>query len=123
MLRDFPLDEAALRAAMVARCAPPDRYYPFVDTLFKSQEEWGTTRDYKTALQRIAQLGGMNKKDFTACIDNKAGENKVVESRFIAAEKLGVESTPSFFVNGTKFNGAPTFEAFDQQLSSLAPKS
>src|SRR5436190_2659509 len=123
VLRDFPLDEAALRAAMVARCAPPDRYYPFVDTLFKSQEEWGTTRDYKTALQRIAQLGGMNKKDFTACIDNKAGENKVVESRFIAAEKLGVESTPSFFVNGTKFNGAPTFEAFDQQLSSLAPKS
>jgi protein-disulfide isomerase len=123
VLRDFPLDEPALRAAMVARCAPPDRYYAFIDTLFKSQEEWATARDYKAALQRIAQLGGISKKDFTACMENKSVENKVVESRFIAAEKLGVEATPSFFVNGSKFDGAPTFEAFDQLLSSLAPKS
>src|SRR3984957_9152996 len=28
VLRDYPLDEPALRAAMVARCAPPDRYFP-----------------------------------------------------------------------------------------------
>src|SRR5437899_1859638 len=32
VLRDFPLDEPALRAAMVARCAPPGRFYPLVDT-------------------------------------------------------------------------------------------
>ena len=32
VLRDFPTDQAALPAAMVARCAPPERYYAFVDT-------------------------------------------------------------------------------------------
>ncbi len=40
VLRDFPLDEPALRAAMIARCAPPDRYYAYVDTLFATQDKW-----------------------------------------------------------------------------------
>src|SRR5438067_6939922 len=40
VLRDFPLDEPALRAAMVARCAPAERYFPLIDTLFASQEKW-----------------------------------------------------------------------------------
>ena len=35
VLRDFPLDEEALRAAMIARCAPPDRYYAFAETFLR----------------------------------------------------------------------------------------
>lgn len=123
ILRDFPLDEPALRAAMVARCAPPDRFYAFSDTLFQSQEQWVLSKDYKAALERIAKFGGMSDKDFKACIADKSGENKVVQSRLVAAQQLGVDSTPTFFINGAKFDGAPTFEAFDQLLSSLAPKS
>ena len=44
VLRDFPLDEPALRAAMIARCAPPDRYYAFADTFFAAQEKCGPPR-------------------------------------------------------------------------------
>ena len=40
VLRDFPLDEPALRAAMIARCAPPDRFYAYVDTFFAAQDKW-----------------------------------------------------------------------------------
>src|SRR5881275_249771 len=39
VLRDYPLDEPALRAAMIARCAPPDRFYAYVDTFFGAQEK------------------------------------------------------------------------------------
>src|SRR5947209_12656511 len=39
VLRDFPLDEPALRAAMVARCVPPERFYPLVETMFETQEK------------------------------------------------------------------------------------
>jgi protein-disulfide isomerase len=123
VFRDFPLDQSALLAATVARCEPPDRFYGFVDTLFKTQEEWGAAKDPRTALQRLAQLGGMNKQEFTSCIDNKAGQDKVVQSRFVAANQLGVDSTPTFFINGSKFEGAPTLEAFEKALSSLAAKS
>jgi protein-disulfide isomerase len=123
VLRDFPLDESALLAATVARCEPADKFYGFVDTLFKSQDEWATGKDPRPALQRMAQLAGMNKKEFTTCIDDKAGQDKVVQSRFVAANQLGVDATPTFFINGTKFDGAPTDEAFNKVLSSLAAKT
>jgi protein-disulfide isomerase len=123
ILRDFPLDEPAMRAAMVARCAPPERFYPMVDTLFADQEKWAAAKDYRAALERIAKLGGISDKDFKSCIGDKKLEDQVAGSRLTAAKDLGVDSTPTFFVNGTKFNGAPTAEAFDQLLSGLAAKS
>jgi protein-disulfide isomerase len=123
VLRDFPLDEPALRAAMVARCAPPERFYPLVDTFFAQQEQWATTRDYRAALEKLAKLGGISNKEFAACISDKKLEDQVAQSRLTAAQQLGVDATPTFFVNGKKFDGAPTLEAFDKALSGAAEKS
>lgn len=123
VLRDFPLDEPALRAAMVARCAPPDRYYAYVDTFFAAQEKWVMARDYREALARLVKLGGMSKDEFDNCLKNAALENKIVEGRLIASKELDVSSTPTFFINGTKFTGAPTVEEFDRVLSGLSAKS
>jgi protein-disulfide isomerase len=123
VLRDFPLDEPALRAAMVARCAPAERFYPLVDTFFAQQEQWVTSRDYRTALEKLAKLGGMSEKEFKACISDKKLEDQVAQSRLTASQQLGVDATPTFFINGKKFDGAPTVEAFDQALSGAAPKS
>ena len=123
VLRDFPLDEPAMRAAMVARCAPPDRFYPLVDAFFTDQQQWVLARDYKAALGRLARLGGISDKDFQSCISDKKLEDQVAGSRLVASQQLGVDSTPTFFVNGSKYNGAPTAEAFDQLLSGLAAKS
>jgi protein-disulfide isomerase len=123
ILRDYPLDEPALRAAMMARCAPPDRYYPLIDTLFQTQDQWALAKDWRGALEKTARLAGISKKDFDACLANKTVEDQVVQSRLVAATQLGVESTPTFFVNGTKFQGAPTEQAFEQLLTGLAPKS
>lgn len=123
ILRDFPLDEPALRAAMVVRCAPPERFYPLVDTLFETQDKWVVAKDVRVALERTARLAGIGKKEFDACVADKALEDRVAQSRLTAAQLLGVASTPTFFINGKKFDGAPSFEAFDQLLSGLAEKS
>ena len=123
VLRDYPLDEPALRAAMIARCAPADRYYAFVDTFFGSQEKWVAARDYRDALARLVKLGGMSREEFDNCLKNTTLENKIVEGRLIASKELDVNSTPTFFINGTKFTGAPTVEEFDKVLSGLSAKS
>ena len=123
ILRDYPLDEPALRAAMVARCAPADRFYPLIDTFFAQQEQWATSRDYRAALEKLVKLGGMSDKEFKTCISDKKLEDQVAQSRLVASQQLGVDATPTFFINGKKFDGAPTVEAFDQALSGAAPKS
>jgi protein-disulfide isomerase len=123
VLRDFPLDEPALRAAMIARCAPPGRFYAFAETFFASQDKWVGARDYREALARLAKLGGMGKDEFDACLKNTSLENSIVEQRLIASKELDVNSTPTFFINGSKFTGAPTAEEFGKVLSGLAAKS
>jgi protein-disulfide isomerase len=123
VFRDFPLDEPALRAAMIARCAPPDRFYAYIDIFFAAQEKWVMARDYREALARLVKLGGMGKDEFDNCLKNSTLENKIVEGRLIASKELDVNSTPTFFINGTKFSGAPTVEEFDKVLSGLSAKS
>ena len=119
-MRDYPLDEPALRAAMIARCASPDKFYAFIDTFFADQQQWVLAKDYKAALARLALLGGMNKSEFDACLANKSVEDKVLQSRLGATQQLGVNSTPTFFINGAKFDGAPEEDALDAALSRAA---
>ena len=123
VLRDFPLDQLALRAAMIQRCAPPDRFYAFADMFFADQQQWVTADDANAALARLAALGGMSRSEFDACLKDSALENYIVQERLVASKNLGVEATPTFFINGSKFAGAPTVAEFDKVLSGLAPKS
>ena len=122
-LRDFPLDEPAMRAAMVARCVPPEKFYPLVDMMFETQDKWVVAPDWRAALERILKLGGIGKKEFDSCVANKKLEDQVAQSRLDAAQQLGVNSTPYFFINGKAFQGEPTLDAFDQALSQAAQKS
>lgn len=123
ILRDYPLDGLALRAAMIARCAPPNEFYPFIESLFDNQEQWVMSRNANAELERLALLDGMSKKQFAACEANKAIENQIVESRLTATQQLGVDATPTFFIDGTKFDGDPTVDALNQTLTRLSVKA
>jgi protein-disulfide isomerase len=124
VFRDFPLDGLALRAAMVARCAPADRYFGYIDVLFHSQNNWARANDPMEALSRIARLGGMSDQQFQACMSNGDLQKAVAASRQAAEKDYGVESTPTFFVNGTMLKaGALPYEAFDQALTAAQPKT
>src|SRR5262245_44066913 len=53
IFREFPHNQAALAAFMLARCAPPDKYFPLIDLFFTEQEKWlASPRD---ELFKIAQ--------------------------------------------------------------------
>jgi protein-disulfide isomerase len=123
VLRDFPLDGEAVKASMIARCAPPDRFYAFIDAFFVDQDKWVTAPNYQEALTRLAALGGMGKDQVDKCLADKQLEDRILNSRLVASKDLDVNATPTFFINGTKFAGDPTVEAFDKVLSGLSPKS
>jgi protein-disulfide isomerase len=119
VFRPFARDDVDLHAASVALCVAPERFYAFVDAIFASQDQWFAASDHKAALARIALLGGVNKTKFDACWDDKPTQDKLLASRLVASQNLGVDSTPTFFLNGKKFDGAPTFDAFDAALTKL----
>lgn len=108
--RDFPLDGLALRAAMLPHCAGPERYYGMLGALFARQPQWATNQDPLAALGAIARQAGMSDEAFKACIADKAVEEKVLQSQLEANKTLGVNSTPTFFINGVKQAGGLTFD-------------
>jgi protein-disulfide isomerase len=125
VFRDFPLDRVALRAAMAARCAPPDRYFAFVDTLFQTQLTWERGDNPDEELGKIAKLGGVSDEQFKKCMADDKLADAVTASRFSAEKEYGIDSTPTFFINGVKMdpNGAQPYEVFDKVLTAALPKS
>jgi protein-disulfide isomerase len=115
--RDYPLDQNALKAAMVARCAPPERYAAFVEVLFKQQTVWGLQRDPTDALKKIAALGGIGADAFDKCINDQDLSKQIVAEEYEAQTKYGVDSTPTFFVNGKKVVGALPYDDFVKELT------
>ena len=117
--RDFPLDGRALLAAMVARCAPKDRYFAFIDALFRGQDNWARAQDPIQALGQVAKLGGMSQTDFDACYKNQALFDAIKKDAVDAQSQYKIESTPTFIINGKKMDGAHTFESFETALKPL----
>ena len=121
VFRDFPLDRNALHAAMLARCAPPARYYGFLDVLFKSQQNWGRAQDPKRALAQIGALGGVPAADFEACLALKPLEDALVQRTYEAQKRFGIQSTPTFVFNdgAEKIEGALALEKFEEIIDRL----
>lgn len=122
--RDYPLDQLALRAAMMARCAPQDRYYGLVETLFRTQETWARSSDPATALQRLGAVAGLSKEGFDACINNKEIFDGVIAMRGKAEQEHKVNSTPTFILEGRKMTGDLSVAEFRKALdAAIAAKS
>ena len=98
--RDYPLNEPALKGAELVQCADPDRREAYVKVLFTTQLKWAYDAGYRDALSNIAVLGGMDRLQFEACMNNKAVEKIVLNVAKEAQDDYRVTSTPTFFING-----------------------
>jgi len=120
VFRDYPLDQLALKAAIVARCAPAEHFYDFIDELFHSQVNWAGAANPLEALQRIALLGGISADKFNACMADQKLQERILGERLVAQNQYGINSTPTFFVNGLKVVGALPYDDFAKALSAAS---
>ncbi len=128
IFRDFPFDEAGLKASMIARCLPSEKYFDFLGSLYQTQASWSRASDDKI-LRQMASFAGMNDGAFNACVEDKALQDHLLEVRVNATNNDKVNSTPTMFVEGTleRVVGAQDYDAYkaviDRQLEKVgAPK-
>ncbi len=105
ILREFPFDPRAEAGFMLARCSN-DNYFAMVDVLFKQQQGWAAAQDAKSALLQIAKLAGFSQESFEACLTDQKLLDEVRAVRERGAKDFGVDSTPTFFINGGRYPGA-----------------
>lgn len=119
VLREFPFDPRAAAAFMLARCAGDDKYYAMVSALFQQQDNWAAAEDAKAALLQLSRLAGFSQESFEKCLSDQDLLNKVNAVREQAAKDFGVESTPTFLINGKKYAGAMTVDQMSALIDSL----
>jgi protein-disulfide isomerase len=116
IMREFPLDPLAAAGFMLARCSGDDKYFAMVDVLFKMQSQWAFTNDPLQGLLAIAKQAGFSEQKFNECLANQKLLDDIDAVRQRASDKFGVNSTPSFFVNGHPHRGEMTLDELDKVL-------
>ena len=116
IFREFPHNDAALAAFMVARCAPKEKYFPLIDIYLTTQNEW--LQNPLEGLNKIAQQAGFTKESFDACLKNEAVAKAILDVRK-TADGLGVTGIPTFFINGEMLDGEKTIEIMRAKIDPL----
>lgn len=116
VFREFPLNDAALAAFMVARAAPKESYFPIIDVLFDTLDTWA--KNPAEGLLNIARQAGFSEDKFNATLRDEALARGIMAIRD-GGSAFGVQGTPAFFINGEVFDGERTFEAFKEKIDPL----
>lgn len=123
VFRDFPLDPLALAGALIARCAPEAVYFKLLDILFAKQGDWARAANPVEALKQYGRLSGMSDAALDACLKNEDLLKAIQSVQTQANERLGIDSTPSFVINGEVVAGARSAEAFGTLIEQAEKKA
>lgn len=116
-LRQFPLNEPALKAAMLLYCVGEqsnDKYFTFAKVLFDAQSKWAFDSNYMSGLETIATVGGLSKDQFLNCTVNTEREMAALKRKKESADALKIPHTPFIYIGGEAFDGERTPEIVSQ---------
>jgi protein-disulfide isomerase len=105
--REVYFDRYGLWASMIARCAGPDRFFGVTDMIYAGQSEWtraGEPAAIVDELRKIGRLAGLDNDTLEACLQDADKARTLVAWYQENAEADGIDSTPSFVINGTKYS-------------------
>ena len=121
VFRDFPLEQLhpqAFRAAEAARCAQDQgKFWEYHDILFEE-----APKAEENDLKRYAEQVGLDREKFTSCLFQNV-HHQAVQQDVDEGNRLGLDGTPAFFINGRFLSGAQPLEEFvrviDEELARV----
>ena len=119
VFRVLPLGAGDGVAEKLARCLPRDKYFSFMDRLFRTQREWndefGVT-DVRGGLLKQAQASGMTEAQFDSCLADTKRDAIINQVAQDGVTRYGLNSTPSLVINGVL---TPNVAEYDQLKIAL----
>ena len=116
IFREFPLNDAALAAFMLARAAPKESYFPMIGVFFDTLETWA--QNPAEGLLNIAKQAGFSQEKFDATLKDEKLAKGIMEIRD-GGVKFGVKGTPAFFLNGELLEGERDYASFKAAIDPL----
>lgn len=120
--RHFPLIQIhpnALAAAYAAEAAQKQgKFFLMVDLLYANQDTWASKGNPQDVFVGMAKKLGLNLQEFQKDINSQEIKDRV-QADFAAAAEAGVNSTPTFFLDGKKLDNIRSFTELTNLLKSL----
>jgi protein-disulfide isomerase len=123
---DFPLGGNhvhAFLAARAGRCANEQgKFWEYHQALFARQNDWSFERNAEGKLLEYGRQVGLDTEKFEGCVRSDKYAREVSESKSLG-ESLGVDGTPTIYVNGQKVPSPGSYSEFEQHLRTIAPNA
>jgi len=119
--RDFPIVQIhpdAPMAAMAADCAVDQgKYWQMHDKIFREQDkgEDSLVRFKAADLKKWAKAIGLDTAAFDECLDSARYRDEVAKDK-ADGDSVGIQGTPTFFVNGRVIGGAQPYPVFKKMI-------
>ena len=118
--RHFPLPQHknGFKAALAAEAAGEQgKFWEMHDKLFVSQDKWGELDNPGDTFTGYAKDLGLETPKFQQDLNDKKLADKINQDQ-ADGTTLGVNSTPTFFINNQKFPGVLNYEEFKSKIDS-----
>lgn len=118
IFREYPLDNYAAAASMLARCLDEDKFFPFIDVMFKQQRSWAYVQPNQRieTLKKLGRQAGITEEKFNTCLRDQALLDGIKDAKARATSEFGVRSTPTFILNGKLLPGGRDLEGFEAEM-------
>ena len=121
-IKYFPLVSIhahSIRSATFADCAAlQGKFWPFLDRLMDQQSVWSKSSAPDAEFFKIAQEIGLNENSLKSCIADPKIADKIYKDKE-AASGLGIQSTPTYFINGKMIVGTKLLQEELNKLLSI----
>ena len=128
VFRVFPLRADDGLAEKIARCLPEDKYFTFIDLLFKNQPKWDvefgvTPQGVHDGLVLLGRIAGMSREQVDQCMENKAEDDRINKVSSEGESRYSITGTPTFILNGTSIgSGNIPFDSLSKLLDTELAK-
>lgn len=119
LFRHYPLNAPALDGALLLGCLPSEKAKPVIDTLFANQDIWALADHPQDDLKDYFVSAGMDSVAIERCLNDTETKKGLAAEQQKAREALGINSTPTVYINGRLYKGQRRFEALSRVIDFL----
>ena len=128
VFRVFPLRELDGDSEKMARCLPEDKYFGFIDQLWRNQPKWDNAEypgitDAHAALVQQGRIAGMTSEQVDQCINNKNEDDRINKVAAEAEQRYSINATPTFILDGTPLSaGSVPYDQLSKDIDAEIAK-
>lgn len=104
---DYPLNQAAFYASIIANCNS-DIKPSYIDSVYENYNVWTKSETGEEIIELLNNYGlqlGLEDEQLQSCLNNESLQNNILSLQVATQSNFGVQSTPTFLIDGEKLEG------------------